>query len=297
MLVIARDRLRTLVAQLDAIGRSPRRVLAEVQTAPAGNDAWHVSLSASGAVLRVAPTSGIALDRDILGPLLTQHAANARTANQAPSHIEIHAEPGTALPDLDALATETGIPLRTGSPYAWWRGADRQASSLRHGEFGSRDRNSAWMDRLGPALALGGGALALWLIAGVGEVLWLRHSLDGIGQRMARVYQTSFPNTPVVSPAAQMRQQLNLERARHGLLRDDDALALLAQASDALGTDAGDSVAALHFEEGRLDLTLTGPALDRADALAGLLASRGLLADLRRDGNAVHLVLRRETLQ
>ena len=94
-----------------------------------------------------------------------------------------------------------------------------------------------------------------------------------------------------------MRQQLNLERARHGLLRDDDALALLAQAAEALGTDAAGGVAALRYEDGRLDLTLNGPAAARAEAVVGLLTARGLLADLRRDGASTHLLLRRETLQ
>ena len=58
VIVVARDRLRQLVAQLAAIGRPPRRVLAEVQTAPAGGDAWQLSLSASGAILRTGASTG-----------------------------------------------------------------------------------------------------------------------------------------------------------------------------------------------------------------------------------------------
>ena len=42
VLVVARDRLRQLIAQLTAIGRPPRRVLAEMQTAPAGGEVWLV---------------------------------------------------------------------------------------------------------------------------------------------------------------------------------------------------------------------------------------------------------------
>ncbi|HRH74290.1 MAG TPA: GspL/Epsl periplasmic domain-containing protein, partial [Zoogloea sp.] len=119
----------------------------------------------------------------------------------------------------------------------------------------------------------------------------------GFESRIERVFRSAFPNAPVVAPAAQMRQQLTGERARHGLLRDDDALALLSQAAEALGTDATDGIAALRFEEGRLDLTLSGPAAARAEALVGLLASRGLLANLRQEGSATHLLLRQENLQ
>ena len=67
--------------------------------------------------------------------------------------------------------------------------------------------------------------------------------------------------------------------------------------AEALGTDAAGGVAALRFEDGRLDLTLNGPAAARAEAVVGLLAALGLLADLRRDGATTHLLLRRETLQ
>jgi len=297
VLVVARERLRQLTAQLAAIGRPPRRVLAEVQTAPASSDAWQLSLSAGGAILRTGPHDGIALDAGLLAPLLAQRAATARAANAAPPRIEVRLAPGTASPELAMLEAETGTPLAPAAPYRWWQGADRQAANLLHGEFAVRDGAAGWIAGLRPALALAGGAVAVWFVASLGEVLWMKHSLGSTGERIERVYRSSFPNTPVVAPAAQMRQQLNLERARHGLLRDDDALALLAQAAEALGTEAQAGVVALRFEEGRLDLTLAGPAAARADAVVGLLAGRGLLADLRRDGATTHLVLRRESLQ
>ena len=297
VLVVARERLRLVVAQLAAIGRQPQRVLAEVQTAPADPQGWQLSLSADGAVLRTGPDAGLAIDGDILVPLLAQQAATARAANKAPAGIGLHIAAGMPAPDLAGLQTETGIETVAGTPYRWWQGADRKPANLLHGEFAPSARGGAWLGRLGPALALGGGALALWLIANVGEVLWMKHQAGDIDGRIERIYRTSFPNTPVVAPAAQMRQQLNQERARHGLLRDDDALALLAQAAEALGTDAAAGIVALRYEEGRLDLTLGGAAAARAEAVVGLLASRGLLADLRQDGNAPHLLLRRENLQ
>jgi general secretion pathway protein L len=297
VLVIARDRLRNLVAQLAAIGRPPRRVLAEVQTAPAGTNAWLLSLSAGGAILRSGPNSGMAIDSDILVPLLAQQAATSRAANTAPAHIEVRCAPGTPTPDLASLQTETGTPVHTGSPYLWWQGADRKAANLLQGEFTDRQQGGSWLGHLRPALALGGGALAVWLLVNIGEVVWLKQRLGSVGERIERVYRSSFPNAPVVAPAAQMRQQLNLERARYGLLRDDDALALMAQAAEALGTDAASGIAALRFEDGRLDLTLSGPAAARAEAVVGLLASRGLLANLRQDGTTTHLLLRQENLQ
>lgn len=297
VLVIARERLRNLMAQFAAIGRMPRRVVAELQTAPADEAGWHLSLSAEGAILRTGTGAGLALDRDILIPLLAAQAASARAANAAPTRLDLHPAPGSPAFDLAAAQAESGLELHTAAPYLWWQGSERQAANLLHGEFASGDRGAAWISRLRPPALLGTAALGLWLATNVGEVLWQRHALGGIESRIERVYRTAFPNAPVVAPAAQMRQQLNAERARHGLLRDDDALSLLAQAAEALGTDATDGIAALRFEEGRLDLTLSGPAAARAEALVGLLSSRGLLANLRQEGSATHLLLRQENLQ
>lgn len=297
VLVVARERLRQITAQLAAIGRPPRRMLAEVQTAPSGGEAWQLSLSAAGAILRSGAEAGVALDAELLAPLLAAQAATARAANTAPAHVALHLAPGCPAPDLAALQAEAALDIRPGAPYLWWEGAAGKVANLLHGEFAFREQGGGWLGRLAPAAALGVGALALWFVVGVGEVLWLRHQQDSIEERIERIYRSSFPNGPVVAPAAQMRQQLNLERARHGLLRDDDALALLAQAAEALGTDAAGGVAALRYEDGRLDLTLNGPAAARAEAVVGLLTARGLLADLRRDGASTHLLLRRETLQ
>lgn len=296
VLVVSRDRLRQLVAQFAAIGRPARKAWAEIQTAPAG-EGWHLSLSPTGAILRTGSGSGVALDADILAPLLAQQAATARAANTAPAQVELHLAPATPAPDLAALQADTGLAIATGAPYRWWQGVDRKAANLLQGEFAFRDASTGWLGKLKPAVALGCGALAVWLTINIGEVLWLRHQVGQLGDRIERVYRSTFPNGPVVAPAAQMRQQLNLERGRHGLLRDDDALALLAQAAEALGTDAAGGIAAVRFEEGRLDLTLTGHAAARAEAVVGLLASRGLLANLRADGATPHLLLRRENLQ
>jgi general secretion pathway protein L len=297
VLVISRERLRSLMAQFAAIGRLPRRIVAELQTAPADDAGWHLSLSAEGAILRTDTGTGLALDRDILIPLLAAQAASARAANAAPAQIDLHTAPGSPALDLAAAATESGLSLRPAAPYLWWQGNERQAANLLHGEFAGRDQGAAWIGRLRAPALLAMAALGLWLATNVGEVLWQRHVLGGFESRIERVFRSAFPNAPVVAPAAQMRQQLNAERARHGLLRDDDALALLAQAAEALGTDATDGIAALRFEDGRLDLTLSGPAAARAEALVGLLASRGLLANLRQEGSATHLLLRQENLQ
>ncbi|HNK17303.1 MAG TPA: type II secretion system protein GspL [Piscinibacter sp.] len=296
VLVVARDRLRQISAQLAALGRPPQRVLSELQTAPAGTDGWHLSIGAEGAVLRTHADAGLALDIDVLEQLLAQQAVRARAADSAPKHISLHVAPGVSAPDVVRLQQETGLPVHLTNAYHWWQAVDRKAANLLHGELAFRGGDSGWLGQFRPALAVAGAALAVWLMVQVGEVLWMKHRLNQIHERIERVYLTTFPNGPVVAPAAQMRQQLNLARTRHGLLRDDDALALLALAAEALGTQAAGGIAGLRFEEGRLNLTLAEPAAARGEAVVGLLTSRGLLADLHKDGATTHLLLRRENL-
>jgi type II secretion system protein L len=293
VLVVAKERLRQLVAQLQAVGHPPHRMYAELQTCPASDQGWHLSLGPGGGVLRTHPEAGQALDLELLPDLLPALLARAGAQEAAPARLTLHLAPSQPRPELPLE-----LPIQLGQAYEWWQGLTHgRPTNLLQGEFAPRESGGGWLGRLLAPALLGAGALGLWLVATLGQTLWLGHEVSDAQARIARVYQTSFPNSPMVAPAAQMRQQLNLERSRRGLLKDDDALALLAQAAEALGTDAMDALAGLQYEEGRLDLILNPASEPRARAALGLLASRGLLADLRQDGPALHLLLRRESLQ
>lgn len=297
VLVIARDRLHALLYQLEALGRRPRRIVAEVQSAPASARDWHLSLSATGAILRCGPRHGIALDADTLPALLLHHLTHARAANREPAQLRLHLEAGVAAPEGDALGSTTGLHPTPDSPYRWWQGAARGGDNLLHDEFAAPATLGERLGRLRAPLLLSCAALTLGFVASLGEVLWLRQQHHDLNARLVRIHQTTFPGTPTVAPLAQMRRALALERSRHGLLRHDDALTLLALAAEALGADATASVSALHFEDGVLDLTLSSAARLREDALLGVLNAHGVLASLRRDGASTHLLLRAEILR
>ena len=121
-------------------------------------------------------------------------------------------------------------------------------------------------------------------------------SITYLDARMLRTYQTAFPNSPAVAPAAQMRQQLNLERARHGQLRDDDALSLLAVVAEALGSEVTDKLQAVHYADGLLDLGFPDMAADCLAPLQALLGARGLLVESKGEGSDRHLLVRPEAL-
>ena len=101
VLVVARERLRQITAQLAAIGRPPRRMLAEVQTAPSGGEAWQLSLSAAGAILRSGAEAGHAH-----APAL-EAASHLALVNRgcliAPFHNMMLVSPATTKAQIDHL--------------------------------------------------------------------------------------------------------------------------------------------------------------------------------------------------
>lgn len=292
VLVVARERMRQLLAQLQAIGRLPRAFYSELQWVPGDDENWHVALGAGSAIIRSGTHAAHAVDGALLQPVLEQQLAAARSANRLPQQVVVHAAPGVAVPELAGLAL-----VAAGKPYLWWQGANGAAAcNLLHDEFAVAGRRSPLSPELRRPLLLAGLALAVWLLAGLGETLWRQHQLADLQARQARTFQTAFPNMPAIAPAAQMRQQLNLQRARHGLLRDDDALALLAVLGEALGSDATDNLSSLRFVDGRLDLGWRKLPPERLAPLQALLAARGLLLTTRNEGDEVHLLVQPEIL-
>lgn len=292
VLVVARERLRTLVAQLAAIGRPPVALCAELQCAPAGADGWHIALTRGGVILRTGPRDALCFDPPFADALpMLQHAlAVARAQNRPPETVTVHPAPGEAAPDPELL-TLLGDACGVGAGYEWWANAAR-ANNLLHGEFAPRHARASWAGRLRWPLRLGAASLAVLLLADLGDVIWKRQRLDGLEARMTRVFETSVPGTPAIAPAAQLRRQLDEFRTRHGRLREDDLLALFAAYGEARGVAARDSIDALKYRDGRLELTV--PRLDaraRVD-LPSRLAALGLVA--RSEGDPPRLTIAAE---
>lgn len=295
VLVVARERLRQIVAQFAALGKPLSRVFSELQCAPAGRDAWHLALGADAALLRTSEHDGISLDPDDNGeppPLLAAMIAGQRSAGTAPALL-IHVGESLAAPDAKAWSAALATEVRVGAAYRWHAPATATANLL-HGEFAPRHRRRAWLARLRPALWLAGGAVAADLLMGLGQVIWQHHRLADAQERTVQIFQETFPKTPTVEPVAQMQRQLDLLRAPRGQLRGDDALTLLATLADALGADGRGAVQSLKFEDGVLEVVLMPALADRVAALSSQLALRGLIVAAKNDGgSAPKLVVRR----
>ena len=283
VLVASRERLRHLVAQLGAIGRPPVATFAELQSGLAQQSGWQLCVGESGLILRAGAPETEALDPpfDAALPLLQHALAAARAADRAPDKLTLHLAPGQPPPPAEALAA-LGIEVDTGAPYLWWQGLGA-ASNLLHDEFAARHRRDNWAHRLRWPLRLAAASIAALLAANVGQVLWQRHQLSQLEARMTRLFKTTVPNTPAIAPAAQLRRQLDELRARRGRLREDDMLALLAAYGGARGVDARDSVAALSYRDGRLELLLNRFDPTAGEALTARLAALGYRASAESD--------------
>ncbi|MCB1914186.1 MAG: hypothetical protein KDG52_00490 [Rhodocyclaceae bacterium] len=296
VLVVARERLRSLGAQFAAIGRPLAAAHAELQSAPGGgDDTWRLTLTDHGIVLRPGAAPALAFDPP-LGhalPLLHQALAAARARNAAPPEIVVHAAPGVDPPSPEA-AIALAVALPTAKPYLWWEGAAGTANLLQ-GEFAPRHRRSGWTGRLRGPLRLAAASLAILLLASLGEVAWQRQRLHELEARMQRLFETTLPNTPAIAPAAQLQRRLDELRTRHGRLREDDLLALLAAYAKARGVATRDSVGALDYRDGRLRLALPSLAAPERDRLTARLAAIGYQVEA--GDSATQLVLTTEPIR
>lgn len=292
VLIIDKDRLRTILGTLEGLSRRPARIVAELQTAPAELGEWHLSLASHGATLRTSHQSGLAIDLEDIAPTLSRQYAQAGPAR--PDLIALHLEPDYLLPDGIVPGDNSNPPLVSASPYLWWQSMTSASDNLLHSEFGgSKSRNGQQASFRIPLL-IAVAAVILGVLVDSGEVLWLRHQHSELITRINGIYQSTFPGDPVVTPPARMRQQLSLEREPHGLLRHDDGLALLTGLAEVLGSDYHDGIVAMHFEDGVLDLTLSGTLLPRINEIIAALATRGLLGTIRDNVDPPHLLVRPE---
>ena len=284
--VIARSRLKSILAALAALERPPQQIIAEQQLTPLPAGGWSVCLrndNASG-FARLDTESGFAFDlNDPRQPPLELQLA-LHTGNNPPLFIDVYSARSKTSPfDQEAAGAwqaSLGIPVRLAGEYNWRDASSREARNLLSGEFAPpRPAHAGW-GSFKPALWLGVGALLLYSLFSLGEWFWLERQSQQLHQEMLESFRAAYPQAQnIVDPPLQM-QRLNdqLRRAR-GQLGSTDFLPLLAAASEALGGQG--RLRNLGYEDGRLEMTLLladPAALERAQKA---LTSRGLAATLR----------------
>jgi type II secretion system protein L len=280
VLVTARERLREIVRQFAGLGRPLSRLYSELQVAPFGTDGLHLTLDCHRAILRSTENHGIEFDADpdnrsppqILARLVEKTAE----ADGVTLALIIHCADDEP-PDVTAWGAALGIEVSFGAAYRWYA-VEPSSDNLLTGEFAPRHRRRAWLTKLRPALMLVVAVFVADLLLGLIQLGWWHHQLATREDEVAQLFRKALPNTPVVDPAFQVQRQLDVLRAPLGQLRSDDALALLAAVSDVLGSEGGNAIQSLHYDDDRLSATLAPSWASRAEAIADALRMRGFVA-------------------
>jgi general secretion pathway protein L len=297
VLVIARKRLRDIVTQFAALERPLSRAYSELQMAPVGTGEWHVALMGDSVIVRRHDHDGISLDAsdDHTSPphLLQTIVTSSRHGDDVAARLIVHGATEVLMPDVGAWANAIGMEVRPGAPYHWFSPAG-EITNLLHGEFAPAHRHRAWLQHVRPALWLAAGVVAADILLSGMQAGWLGYQLHDARERIVSMFQNANPNTPAVAPVAQTIRQLDTLRSPLGLLRTDDALALISGVADALGTDGRDRIQQLRFEDGVLQVTLASSNGNGADldALGRQLDIRGFNATAKAtdDGTSVLIV-------
>ncbi|MFN3985103.1 MAG: type II secretion system protein GspL [Rhodocyclaceae bacterium] len=301
VLVCGRQRLRAVIAQFEALGRRPARVVSELQACAAPTDGWALSIGPTSVwTLHSPPSTALALDADAAPDILAHLLASARAADRAPARLRLLRADDAPAADqraleaaLEAALTSAAVRLERGPRYHWW--AQRNTSAdLLHDEFEPLGAGGGWTGRTRGPLLLASLAAFVWLAATLGEVVWHGQQLGATEERMRRIFETAVPNTPAIAPAVQLRRSLDEARAAHGQLRETDFLTLLDSFAEIGGATTRHAVTRLEYQDGSLSLQLDRARIGDPELLRARLATLG--HDLAQGSEPGTYVLTRRTL-
>jgi len=233
-----------------------------------------------GATIAVGP----ALHDELPGDLAL---ALSRGGNDTPRSVRIDAD-GAGAAFLARARTATGVEFTSGTPWRWAEaspGAYAGAIDLLSGRYGRQARSAAVPGgRLfRPALWIAAIALALHVVATVGQWGWLRWQAFAADRELAALARAAVPefaqgNAADVSPAlALARRERDLQH-RAGLPARDDFVPLLARAAPVLSSLPRGAIRSLSYADGHLLLDLAKLEDREPSRLQSELRRSGLVA-------------------
>lgn len=299
--VIARARLKSLLAALKSVDRAPIRACSEIQLLPLSSGRWSICLRESSGgtsditapalcgVVRTGDEDGFAFDIDAAGadapPLELRLALDAaRAQGRSPQGIAVHITSGTReeTPRRLAVAWQAalGLPVAWAGEFAWQDHAAAAARNLLSKEFAPpRQAQDGW-GSFRPAAYLGAAVCVLLALFIVGDWGWLKFKSNALRQQMADTFSSAFPQSQAaVDPPLQMQRLYDQLRRERGQLGGGDFLPLLAAASEAAVGQG--KFTRLSYEDGRLEMALILPDLASAERLRDTMKGRGLAVTLR----------------
>jgi type II secretion system protein L len=268
-------------------GVSWSRIILESDLAPVPARSWRWCAPS------VAQPGFVRTDRDMTiavsaaqedGPPPELVLALAHAGSNAPETVRVDAH--GASPAFCARARAvTGVEFVAGAPWHWaaakpadFAGAinlagDRAATTApRSAEIGRLVRPALWIAAI---------AIAIHVIATLGNWLWLRWEIASIDRELTTLARAAVPGftegTADSAAAALSRRERDLKH-RAGLAAADDFLPLLARAAPALSALPAGAVRSLAYADGHLVLDLQKIEPIQATRLQRDLQRAGLIA-------------------
>jgi type II secretion system protein L len=228
-----------------------------------------------------------------VGPALKQEPpaelalALARSDKGAPRGVRVEAD-GADAALLSRARSATGVAFTAGSPWRWAAAkptAYADAIDLLSHRFGAQPRaaSSAMARMFRPALWIAGIALALHVVATLGQWGWLRWHAFAAERDLGTIARTAVPEyagggAADASPAlALARRERDLEH-RAGLPARDDFVPLLGRAAPVLASLPRGALRSLSYGDGHLLLDLAKIEPQESSRLQGDLQRSGLVA-------------------
>lgn len=273
VLALSRSRLRLVLAQLEAIGRRPTRVVAELQVAPPPAHTWSVHVRPGPTwIVRPGVRTALAVDAAVAAEVVEHLLALANDGT--PERVELRLAADAERQGAEGFSTALALAVDEGPAYQWWAGL-HACKNLLHDEFATAHARAGLVRRLRAPAAIATAAGALLLVANATEVVWQGRQLDAYEARMARLFESTVPDTPAIVPALQLRRALDEARARHGQLREDDFLALLDGYSAEAATATRGAVLAFEYDGGVLSVQVDAAGAAALPPLATRLRALG----------------------
>ncbi len=262
--IVATAWMRDFVAASARAGMRWRRIVLESDLAPVLADGWSwcaPALDRAGFV-RTADGTTIAVgiaQADALPAELQLALAGSRKPRPRTVRVDV----ARATPALLARAREaTGIEFTLGTPWQWSAASPAAfgaAIDLQTGAFGATPtapRIDPWRV-LRPALWIAALAVAINVLANVGQWLSLQWQSAQLQRDMTTLANTSAPDEAAnAPPAAAIARRDAALRHRAGLVAGDDLLPLLARAAPALATLPAGAIRSLRYADGHVTIEL-----------------------------------------
>jgi general secretion pathway protein L len=259
----------------------PIRMFPETLLPILPNDGWAMVSRGHESFIRMNNSQGIPLNVDAgaeVPPPVLELALMQFDKTRRPVNIDIYGEHPTNAADW---AAQLGVLLSRPIEQEWFVSSTKPIVNLLQGEFQPSGAISRNLIAFKPAAI----TLAVLILMQVSFMIidyaGKARKNSMLDRAMITQFKASFPNaTAIVDAPLQMKR--NLDDLKHGAgqISNADFLPLLAAITSNIGPVSAERLKSMVYQNGKLELNLTMPDMEQAQAMRQRLISAGLSATI-----------------